>query len=107
MTLRRYVAQWEKKGHEIRVLTVSEKLKSLRTTAVRRTGVVSSILTAKVFFAVRTEGWVKNNLRSIHDCRSRGSLATFGAFAAVILYGGIMNPAAALMYNSKASTGKF
>lgn len=27
--------------------------------------------------------------------RSRGSLATFGAFAAVIIYGGIMNPAAA------------
>ncbi len=34
--------------------------------------------------------------------RSRGSLATFGAFAAVIIYGGIMNPAAALMYNSQA-----
>ena len=33
--------------------------------------------------------------------RSRGSLATFGAFAAVIIYGGIMNPAAALMYNSQ------
>jgi len=33
--------------------------------------------------------------------RSRGSLATFGAFSAVIIYGGIMNPAAALMYNSQ------
>ena len=33
--------------------------------------------------------------------RSRGSLATFGAFAAVMIYGGIMNPAAALMYNSQ------
>ena len=32
--------------------------------------------------------------------RSRGSLATFGAFAAVIIYGGIMNPAAAVMYNT-------
>ena len=34
--------------------------------------------------------------------RSRGSLATFGAFAAVIIYGGIMNPAAALMYSSQS-----
>ena len=34
--------------------------------------------------------------------RSRGSLATFGAFAAVIIYGGIMNPAAALMYNAQS-----
>ena len=34
--------------------------------------------------------------------RSRGSLATFGAFAAILIYGGIMNPAAALMYNSQA-----
>lgn len=33
--------------------------------------------------------------------RSRGSLAAFGAFSAVIIYGGIMNPAAALMYNSQ------
>jgi len=31
--------------------------------------------------------------------RNRESLAAFGAFAAVIIYGGIMNPAAALMYN--------
>ena len=34
--------------------------------------------------------------------RSRESLATFGAFAAVIIYGGIMNPAAALMYNTQS-----
>ena len=34
--------------------------------------------------------------------RGRGSLATFGAFAAVIIYGGIMNPAAALMYNTQS-----
>ena len=34
--------------------------------------------------------------------RSRGSLAAFGAFAAVIIYGGIMNPAAALMYNAQS-----
>ena len=34
--------------------------------------------------------------------RSRGSLAVFGAFAAVVIYGGIMNPAAALMYNSQS-----
>ena len=34
--------------------------------------------------------------------RSRGSLAAFGAFAAVIIYGGIMNPASALMYNSQS-----
>ena len=32
--------------------------------------------------------------------RSKGALATFGAFATVIIYGGIMNPAAAIMYNS-------
>ena len=32
--------------------------------------------------------------------RSTGSLATFGAFAAVIIYGGIMNPASALMYSA-------
>ena len=30
--------------------------------------------------------------------RTRGSLAVFGALAAIIIYGGIMNPAAALMY---------
>ena len=34
--------------------------------------------------------------------RSCGSLAIFGAFAAVIIYGGIMNPAAALMYSSQS-----
>lgn len=39
------------------------------------------------------KGWLR---------RSRGSLATFGAFAAVIIYGGIMNPAAALMYNPQS-----
>ena len=33
--------------------------------------------------------------------RSRGSLATFGAFAAVLIYGGIMNPASAIMYSSQ------
>ena len=33
--------------------------------------------------------------------RNPGSLATFGAFAAVIIYGGIMNPASALMYSSQ------
>ena len=38
--------------------------------------------------------------------RSRGSLATFGAFAAVIIYGGIMNPAAALMYNTQSINGE-
>ncbi len=32
--------------------------------------------------------------------RNRGSLAVFGAFAAVLIYGGIMNLAAAVMYNS-------
>ena len=34
--------------------------------------------------------------------RTRGSLASFGAFAAIVLYGGIMNPASALMYNSQS-----
>ena len=34
--------------------------------------------------------------------RSKGALAVFGAFSAVIIYGGIMNPAAAIMYNSAA-----
>ena len=33
--------------------------------------------------------------------RNRGNLATFGAFAAVIIYGGIINPASALMYSSQ------
>ena len=36
--------------------------------------------------------------------RTRGSLAIFGAFAAVIIYGGIMNPASALMYSTEAIT---
>ncbi len=34
--------------------------------------------------------------------RSRGSLATFGAFAAILIYGGIMNPASALMYSAQS-----
>ena len=34
--------------------------------------------------------------------RSRGSMACFGAFTAVIIYGGIMNPASALMYSSQS-----
>ncbi len=38
--------------------------------------------------------------------RSRGSLATFGAFAAVVIYGGIMNPASALMYNAQSVNWK-
>ena len=38
--------------------------------------------------------------------RSRGSLATFGAFAAVIIYGGIMNPASAIMYSSASLNWK-
>ena len=32
--------------------------------------------------------------------RNRESLAVFGAFSAVIIYGGIMNPASAIMYSS-------
>ncbi|MBR4309256.1 MAG: ATP-binding cassette domain-containing protein [Oscillospiraceae bacterium] len=31
--------------------------------------------------------------------RSRGSLAAFGAFCALVIYGGIMNPASAVMYH--------
>ncbi len=34
--------------------------------------------------------------------RSRQALAVFGAFAAVFIYGGIMNPASALMWNTQA-----
>ncbi len=34
--------------------------------------------------------------------RSRSALATFGAFSAVVIYGGIMNPASALMYNAQS-----
>lgn len=37
------------------------------------------------------KGWLR---------RSREALAAYGAFGAVIIYGGIMNPASALMYNS-------
>lgn len=37
------------------------------------------------------KGWLR---------RSRGSLAVFGAFSAIVIYGGIMNPASALMWNS-------
>ena len=33
--------------------------------------------------------------------RTRGSLAIFGAFSAIIIYGGIMNPASAIMYSSQ------
>ncbi len=38
--------------------------------------------------------------------RSRGSLAAFGAFSAVIIYGGIMNPASAIMYHSQSVNWK-
>ena len=38
--------------------------------------------------------------------RTRGALATFGAFAAVMIYGGIMNPASALMYSAETVTWK-
>ena len=38
--------------------------------------------------------------------RTRVSLAVFGAFAAVVIYGGIMNPASMLMYSSQAITVK-
>jgi energy-coupling factor transporter ATP-binding protein EcfA2/uncharacterized membrane protein len=31
-------------------------------------------------------------------CRTRGSLCTFGALAAILIYGGIMNPASALIW---------
>ena len=39
------------------------------------------------------KGWLR---------RTRASLAVFGAFAAVIIYGGIMNPAAAMMMSSES-----
>ena len=39
------------------------------------------------------KGWLR---------RSRGSLAVFGAFAAVVIYGGIMNPASVIMWSSGA-----
>ncbi|MBQ9968176.1 MAG: ATP-binding cassette domain-containing protein [Oscillospiraceae bacterium] len=34
--------------------------------------------------------------------RSKGALAVFGAFSAVVIYGGIMDPASAIMYSSEA-----
>lgn len=43
------------------------------------------------------KGWLR---------RSRASLAVFGAFTAVIIYGGIMNPAAAFMVSSQTVTLK-
>ena len=39
------------------------------------------------------KGWLR---------RTRASLAVFGAFTAVIIYGGIMNPAAAMMTSSES-----
>lgn len=33
-------------------------------------------------------------------CRSKGALCVFGALAAILIYGGIMNPAAALMWGN-------
>ena len=38
------------------------------------------------------KGWLR---------RTRASLAVFGAFTAVIIYGGIMNPSSVIMYQSK------
>lgn len=43
------------------------------------------------------KGWLR---------RTRSSLAVFGAFSAVIIYGGIMNPASMFMYSSQAITIK-
>ena len=43
------------------------------------------------------KGWLR---------RTRVSLAVFGAFTAIIIYGGIMNPAAAFMVSSEAITLK-
>lgn len=43
------------------------------------------------------KGWLR---------RTRVSLAVFGAFTAIIIYGGIMNPAAALMASSQSITLK-
>ena len=39
------------------------------------------------------KGWLR---------RTRASLAVFGAFTAVLIYGGIMNPAAAMMMSSES-----
>ena len=43
------------------------------------------------------KGWLR---------RTRVSLAVFGAFTAVVIYGGIMNPASMFMYSSQAITVK-
>ena len=43
------------------------------------------------------KGWLR---------RTRISLAVFGAFTAIIIYGGIMNPAAAFMVSSESITLK-
>ena len=40
------------------------------------------------------KGWLR---------RSRGALSVFGAIAAVVIYGGIMNPASALMYSQETN----
>ena len=39
------------------------------------------------------KGWLR---------RTRASLAVFGAFSAVVIYGGIMNPAAMFMYSAQS-----
>ena len=39
------------------------------------------------------KGWLRRN---------RISLCIFGALAAIVIYGGIMNPASALMYNAQS-----
>jgi len=46
----------------------------LRTAAIRWAGVVCAILAAKIFFAVRTERWIEDNLPGIHNCRCREPL---------------------------------
>ncbi len=38
--------------------------------------------------------------------RSRGSLAAFGAFSALVIYGGIMNPASAILYHPESLSRK-
>ena len=43
------------------------------------------------------KGWLR---------RTRSSLACFGAFSAIIIYGGIMNPAAAFMVSAESITMK-
>ena len=37
-------------------------------------------------------------------CRTRSSLSIFGAFSAIIIYGGIMNPASVFMFSSESIT---